>query len=213
MKTPLILGITGGVGSGKTEFSNGLRRLHIPVIDADDISRKLVNENREIRQKLKMVFGDSIFTSAGELKRNVLGQKVFADQTTLDRLNQIMQIPLNQVIQNKIRLLIKNQSSKLIGIDMATLFESGMDKECDKIIVVDAPIEKRCEWLKKTRKWSREEIVDRMRMQWNVDEKKKRADIVIENRDDIQKLHNKAWVVFRELLKEIESDTPIRKIL
>jgi dephospho-CoA kinase len=213
MNRPLILGITGGVGSGKTEFSNRLRQLNVPIIDTDGISKELVRDNTEIQQRLKHAFGESIFTSTGELKRNVLAQKVFADRTVLDRLNQIMQAPLNQAIQNEIQSLVRNASPKLIGIDMATLYESKMDAVCDKIIVVNAPIGKRYDWLRKSRKWNREEITDRMRMQWNVDEKKRRADIVIENRDDIQKLHNKARVVFRELLKEIESDTPIRKIL
>jgi len=208
MNRPLILGITGGVGSGKTEFSNKLRLLDVPIIDADRIAKELVRDNREIQQTLRNTFGGSIFTSSGELKRNVLAKKVFADRNVLDRLNQIMQAPLNQALKNEIQSVARNVSPKLIGIDMATLYESKMDTFCDKIIVVDAPIGKRYDWLRKSRKWNRGEIADRMRMQWNVDEKKRRADIVIENRDDIQKLHNKARKIYRDLLKEIESDTP-----
>ena len=213
MNKPLILGITGGVGSGKTEFSNGLRRLRVLVIDADEISRELVKENIEIRQKLKMVFGDSIFTHTGELKRDVLGRKVSADQAALDRLNQIMQVPLNQSIRNKIQFLTKNYSPELIGIDMATLYESGMDKECDKIVVVDAPIEKRFDWLKKTRKWSREEIAGRIQMQLDVDEKKRRADIVLKNEGNIRELRNHAKDIKRNLLEKIESHSTIQKIV
>ena len=211
MNRPLILGITGGVGSGKTEFSNKLLQLNVPIIEADTVANELVRDNTEIQQRLRSAFGESIFTSTGELKRNVLAQKVFSDRTALNRLNQIMQIPLNQSIQNNIQSLIENNSPKLIGIEMATLYESKMDTVCDKIIVVDAPIGKRYDWLRKSRKWNRKEIADRMRMQWNVDEKKRRADIVIGNRDDIQKLQHKARVVFRELLKEIELDSPIQK--
>ena len=206
MNRPLILGITGGVGSGKTEFSNKLRQFNVPIVDADGIAKELVRNNREIQQKLKNTFGESIFTSTGELKRNVLAKKVFSDRAVLDRLNQIMQVPLNQALKNEIQSMVRNASPKLIGIDMATLYESKMDTFCDKIIVVDAPIGKRYDWLRKSRKWKREEIADRMRMQWNVDEKKRRADIVIENRDDIQKLHNQARTIYRDLLKEIESE-------
>ena len=205
MSRPLILGITGGVGSGKTEFSNGLRQLKVPVIDADAVANEMVEKDTEIQQRLKSVFGESIFTKTGKLKRTILGQKVFTDRTSLNQLNQIMQAPLNQSIQNRIQSLIDNESPKIIGLDMATLYESGMDSICDKTIVVDAPMEKRYEWLFKSRKWKREEITDRMQMQWDVDEKKSRADIVIENRDDIQKLHDKAKIIFWHLLEEIES--------
>jgi dephospho-CoA kinase len=211
MNRPLILGITGGIGSGKTEFSNGLRQLNIPVIDADVVSKELVKKDKKIQQRLKSIFGEAIFTKTGKLKRNVLGEIAFTDRTALDRLDQVMQVPLNQSIQNRIQSLVDSKSPKIIGIDMATLYESGMDSICDKTVVVDAPKKKRYEWLSKTRKWKKEKITARMKWQWDVDEKKRCADIVIENLDDVQKLHEKANMTLKHLLEEMESRSPMGK--
>jgi dephospho-CoA kinase len=203
MQRPLIVGITGGIGAGKTEFSNGLRQNNIPVIDADIIARKLADKNDKIQQRLKKIFGNAIITKSGKLRRRMLGRRVFSDTKALHQLNRIMKKPLNEAIIKQVEHFKKTKSNKIIAIDMATLYETGLQKICDKIIVIDAPIQNRIRWLIQSRNWGDNEITGRIQSQWDVNQKKIRADIVVQNEKGIQELKDHARTIYRNMLAQI----------
>jgi dephospho-CoA kinase len=195
----LVIGVTGGVGTGKTVFSQELGRLGAYIIDADKIAKKIVNERSDIKYELKKTFGDQIFDKCGKLKRKSLGRIVFADQKKLIKLNRIIQPFLLEAIKHQI-VRYKNEKKKsFIAVDMAIIYESGIQDLFDKIIVVNASEENRRKWLLEKREWNYKEIDDRMRRQINNKKKIERADIVIDNQGTIEDLIQSARQVFEEL--------------
>ena len=175
-----IVGITGGICSGKSTFASVLADLGIPVIDADAIGRQLVDERQEIRADIRDIFGPEIFDENDSIKRNELGRIVFSNPNALILLNRLIQRSLIEEIQRQINDY-RNQGDPLIAVDMAILFESGIDSTFDEIIVVSAPKENRIAWACAERGLNREDVLERMRAQWSDEERTKRADTVIMN--------------------------------
>jgi len=195
----LIVGITGGIGSGKTIFARELGWLGAEVIDADRIAERLVDERKDIKEALRNVFGPEIFDKSGELKRRELGQIVFANSGLLAALNQIIHPPLLEEIKKSIEQLEKSKTEKIVVLDMAILYETGLESLCNTVVVVYAPLEKRVEWLLEKRGWTKEEVMDRMLAQMDVVEKIEMADVVIENSETPKKLLEKARNFYKKL--------------
>jgi dephospho-CoA kinase len=196
----LIVGVTGGIGTGKTTFVTELARYGAAVFDADAIARTIVEENQEIRNALMHAFGEDIFDSKGNLLRRKLGQIVFSNQSQLDVLNAIIQPILKQLLQNRAARFRKECPGKLAVIDMAILYEAGMESLCDRIIVVTAPNEFRETWLMQDRGWTRKEARQRIDAQMNVEIKRKRADIVVANTGSLAELFAKARSIYKDLV-------------
>ncbi len=195
----MIVGITGGIGSGKTIFARELGWLGAEVIDADRIAERLVDERKDIKEALRNVFGPEIFDKSGELKRRELGQIVFANSGLLAALNQIIHPPLLEEIKKSIEQLEKSKTEKIVVLDMAILYETGLESLCNTVVVVYAPLEKRVEWLLEKRGWTKEEVMDRMLAQMDVVEKIEMADVVIENSETPKKLLEKARNFYKKL--------------
>lgn len=195
----LVVGVTGGIGSGKTAFAKALGRLGCRVIDADAVARKLVDEREDVRKALRRTFGPEFFDDLGRLRRRALGQLVFSGRTQLERLNRIVWPVLVREIKNEMSRLRTMRNEGVVVVDMAVLYETGLDALCDKIVVVDAPLEKRIAWLVDERGWRREEITARIRVQMGIEEKKNRADVVVENSGTLEVLYDTARCFFEEL--------------
>ncbi len=195
----MVVGVTGGIGSGKTLFAQELGRLGAEVIDADKIAEQLVNEREDIKKALRNVFGSEIFDKSGELKRRELGQIVFSNSELLAALNQIIRSPLLKEIEKSVERFQKNKAEKIVVLDMAILYETGLESLCDTVVVVYAPLEKRVKWLLEKRGWTKEEVMDRMLAQMDVREKIEMADVVIENFESREELVEKARDFYRKL--------------
>lgn len=132
-----ILGITGGSGAGKTEVSNILRQHDIDIIDGDKVSRLIMEPGEPALKETVEVFGDAILDSDGKLKRRELGNIVFSDPQKLKILNKITHKYITQYFLEA----VKNSHKKVVGIDGAALFESGISELCDGIMgVVSEPL-------------------------------------------------------------------------
>ena len=195
----VLIGVTGGVGSGKTEFSKALASLGALVIDADKIAKDLV-EDRKIKRQLIDTFGESIFNEAGALKRRELGRLVFRDSALLKQLNHIIHPSMIQEIKRQIS--INEEKFRLIVVDMALLFELNMEVLFQKTIVITAPPDKRKQWLSENRKWCQDEINQRMESQMDIKEKIEKSDIVVSNSDSLSELRVKAIHIYQNLLFE-----------
>ena len=188
----MVVGITGGVGSGKTAFARFLRDLGAHVIEADEIARKLVDEKEELKNSLRTTFGSDVFDKRGRLRRRLLGRMAFSNSEKLDLLNRIFWPPLVSAIEARIEEMQKVDNKALIVVDAAILFEAGMEALFDIIVVVHAPFAKRLKWLSTCRDWSREEVLRRVKSQMDEKESMRRADIVIENAGSLDTLRRKA---------------------
>lgn len=171
-----IIGLTGGIGSGKTTVANHFIAAGIPVYIADDEARKIM-QSPEILKKIEKIFGSSIFEK-GVLNRQKLAEIVFSNSDKLKQLNAIIHPSVKKHFGNWI---LNYKNSPFVIYETAILFESGSYKDCDKIITVTAPLETRIERVIQRDKTSRENVLKRIKMQWTDDQRLGKSDFVIEN--------------------------------
>ncbi len=198
----MIIGVTGGVGSGKTIFAHELGQMGVYVIDVDKVAKRLVNHNIDIQTSLRRTFGYGIFGHSGKLRRAELAKIVFADSDKLASLNRILHFPLMKQLKTEIELQKNREKDRPIVVDMAILFEARFEVYCDLIVIVVAPLEKRVDWLIKERGWTLEEILSRIHIQKRVKQNIEKADIIIENSGTLVGLRLKAKSFFKQYIQE-----------
>jgi dephospho-CoA kinase len=176
-----VIGLTGGIGSGKTTIAHYFEEMGVPVYIADD-GAKRVMQSENIIKEIKRTFGEVIFEN-NILDRAKLAEIVFKDQDKLNRLNAIVHPAVKQDFE---AWLLKQENCQYIIYEAAILFESGRYKECDLVITVTAPEEVRIERVLKRDNTTREQVLNRMKMQWN-DEKRISGSNFVINNDNLKK--------------------------
>lgn len=171
-----IIGLTGGIGSGKTTIAKHFASLGIPVYIADDEAKKLM-DNSEIIAKLQAVFGNEIIENK-KIDRKALAQIVFQNPKKLKILNSIIHPAVKKHFTD---WLSTYKNHPIIIKEAAILFESGSYKDCDLIITVTSPLEERVNRVMKRDNASRESILDRINNQWTDEQRISKSDYVIIN--------------------------------
>jgi dephospho-CoA kinase len=172
----VVLGITGGIGSGKSYVSSLLRvNLNVPVYDCDTEAKRLMNEDKGIQQQLMKLVGAHVYTD-GKLQKKVLADYLFADQQHAQGVNAIV----HPAVRADFGKWIKRQNTDVVAIESAILYESGFDTLVDKVLFVDAPMELRIQRVMQRDGSSRQQVEARIGMQRS-EEQRKKADFVIEN--------------------------------
>lgn len=175
----LEIGITGNIGSGKTIISRLFQLLGIPVYNADDESKKLLEKDPDVISRVKKVFGDEIYLENGEPNRKLMASIVFNDKLKLKELENI----LHPAVRAHYRKWALHQSSPYILKEAALLFESGSYQDLNKIIVVSAPEYLRIQRVIKRDNLPDRNVVERIRNQLKEEEKIAMADFIIINDD------------------------------
>ncbi|BFM44665.1 dephospho-CoA kinase [Flavobacterium sp. CFS9] len=171
-----IIGLTGGIGSGKTTIANYFAEMGVPLYIADDEAKKVM-QSEKIVQQIKLAFGDSLFEN-DVLNRAKLAEIVFNDADKLAILNSIV----HPAVKEDFELwLLKNKKYDYVIYEAAILFESGRYKDCDVIVTVIAPEEIRIERVVKRDKTTREQVLSRMKMQWDDEKRISLSNFVINN--------------------------------
>jgi dephospho-CoA kinase len=183
MKTKII-GLTGGIGSGKTTVARKLVELGIPVYFADLEAKKLMNQPF-LAEQIQSKFGPEVYDQ-GVLQNQILAAKVFSDPNNIAQLNAIVHPAVAQDFQ---AWLIRHQEYKLVVKEVAILFETGGEKNCDYVVLVTAPLETRIQRVMQRDGVTRKQVLDRINLQWNDEIKRKLSDFVIEN-DSKEHLNN-----------------------
>ena len=171
-----IIGLTGGIGSGKSTIANYFKSLGIPVYIADDEARKIM-QFIEIKEAIKYVFGDTVFEN-GKLNREVLAKIVFNNPEKLEKLNTIVHPAVKKHFE---QWLLNHKDAPFIIYEAAILFESGSYKNCDFIITVTAPLKTRIQRVVTRDRTTRELVLKRMNAQWNDEQRISKSDFIIEN--------------------------------
>ena len=185
-----VLGLTGGIGSGKTTVAGFFRELGVPVYIADTEAKQLMVNNEEVRQAIIELFGKEAYID-GELNRKFIATKVFKDKELLEKLNAVVHPAVAMDFVN----WKKAQDAPYVVYEAAILFEKGGYKKCDYNLLITAPFERKVERLQQRDNSSLEEIEARMNNQWDDEKKAKLADFVIENnelfktREAVHQLH------------------------
>jgi dephospho-CoA kinase len=187
----LKLGITGGIGSGKTTICNIFGSLGIPVFYADEKAKLLIESDEELKRAIIKEFGPESFGQSG-YNRKYIASLVFRDHEALLKLNCM----IHPKVADDFTHWVSQQESCYVIFEAAVLFESGACSMVDFSIVIDAPIQLRIERVMKRDVVTKEEIEFRIKNQWPTDEIKKMADWVIMNDDktlilpEVLKIHN-----------------------
>lgn len=172
----LILGITGGIGSGKSYISSLLRaRMNVPVYDCDTEAKRLIAADMGIRQKLTELVGPQVYKD-GILQKGVLADYLFASQQHAEKVNAIV----HPAVKDDFRKWAEQQDAEVAALESAILYESGFDTTVDKVLFVDAPVELRIQRAMKRDGSTRRQVETRIGMQ-QTEEQRQKADYVIEN--------------------------------
>lgn len=173
----LTVGITGGIGSGKSTICEIFRHLNIPVFEADLEAKKLIHSNTVIKAGLIDLFGEAIYTSDGTVDRKELARLIFNDENKLTKVNELV----HPLVRSEFRDWLKKQTAPYIIHEAAILFESGFYKMMDYTILVSAPENVRIERVSKRDKVTKEQVKERIRKQWTDQQKRKLATLEIKN--------------------------------
>ena len=171
-----IIGLTGGIGSGKTMIANYMKSLGIPVYIADDEAKKIMN-TVEVVEAIGSTFGKDIIENK-LVNREKLSKLVFNNPEELQKLNAI----IHPLVKKHFDIWLKEHSNfPFVVKEAAILFESGSYKYCDSIIVITSPIETRIQRVMERDKSSRESILKRVQNQWTDEQRIANSDFVIDN--------------------------------
>ncbi|MBE6330575.1 MAG: dephospho-CoA kinase [Bacteroidales bacterium] len=170
------IGITGGMGAGKSVISEMMRCLGIPVYDADIASKKILNSNTKVKTQLIELLGEEIFSN-GQLNRPLMAQLIFNNNELLLKTNAI----IHPAVFNDFIAWSEAQNKEVVACETAILFESGMVSYFDSILMVSAPLEIRIERCIKRNNFTREQVLERIAKQMDESKKTELSDFVIDN--------------------------------
>ena len=180
----LVIGLTGSIGTGKSEAARQLEALGASIISADQVGHEAYTPNTEAWEHVVSAFGDEILQDDGEIDRRKLGAIVFSDPGQLERLNQIMHPRMAQMVADKVEVL-RGQGVEVVVVEAALLFEAGWDSLVEEVWTTDSPEQAVIERLKVRNGMSEEEARKRMSSQMSRTERLDRSDYVIENSGDM----------------------------
>ncbi len=189
-----IVGLTGGIGSGKTTVAKMFASYGVPVYNADIEAKKLMNSSHTIREQLISLLGEETYQN-GILNRKYMAGRIFNNPDLLDKANAIIH---PKVAANFLQWA-KVQTAPYVLKEAAILFESGSFSNCDAVILVTAPREERIKRVMERDQVSREEVLARMNNQWSDEKKRGLSDFIIQN-ENLSDTHKQVETIHLALL-------------
>lgn len=176
----LKIGITGGIGSGKTTICNIFKNLGVSIFNSDEHGRDLLNSDKQVKKQIVKLFGKDMYMSDGKIDRPRLAAVIFSDPNAMEKVTEIIHPKVQERFK---KWCIKHEREPYILKEAAILFESGHYHDLDKIINVFAPKEDRIQRVMERDGVIEEEVKKRMRFQYSDEERNKLADFIIMNED------------------------------
>ena len=196
----LRVGLTGGIGSGKSTASNFFELFGSFVINADEEAKKILSSNETVQHELISEFGTDIIDVSGEINKAKLARVAFQDEDHQQRLNSVIHPYIYNSIDDHFNDILKDGKFDIFIVDGALIFESGYDVHMDYIVVVTALLKNRMERALARQTLSREEILKRIELQWPEEEKVNLADFVIHNDGSEEDLKNNVKILIEKLI-------------
>ena len=197
-----VIGLTGGVGTGKSTVAGMFRKLGATVFDADRIVHRLLEPGTPVWRRIRAEFGREISEEDGRIQRSRLGRIVFNDRARLKRLNRIVHPAVRREIRRGLRDLRRRSPSAVAVLDVPLLLESGSAYPADAVVVVTAPQRKAARRLQRRSGWSAKEMKRRSSFQMPLREKVKKADFVVRNGGDLASTRRQVARVWRQITGE-----------
>jgi dephospho-CoA kinase len=193
------VGITGGIGSGKTTVCKEWEKLGAVVVYADDLAKKLMKEDDKLASEIRNIFGEQSYSDDGSIDRQYLAKEAF-EKGRVDELNKLV----HPVLAGKIKELIERaeaQGAEMFVEEAALLLNKGRPEIFDFVVIVTADSEKRIGWIKERDGINRMDIMARMKKQKSFEELIPLCDFVLENDSSLEVLRQKARNLYRQILK------------
>ncbi|QXP58248.1 dephospho-CoA kinase [Olleya sp. HaHaR_3_96] len=193
--TPKIIGLTGGIGSGKTTVANFFKDLGVPIYIADTEAKALMNRSKVIKRKLLKLFGDQAYID-NKLNRPFIASQIFSNKTLLKQMNAIVHPKVAKHFAN----WVEKQKSAYVISEAAIIFENGSYKKYDYIITVVAPEQVRLNRVLKRDESSKDKVQAIMKNQWTDKQKTELSNFVITN-TDLEDTKLQVGKIHKQLLK------------
>lgn len=188
----ILVGLTGGIGSGKTTVAHMFEELGVPVYNSDEKAKYLMVTSKDLKSRIKLLMGEKAYIGE-ELNREYIAEKVFTQKELLSKLNAIV----HPAVRQDFKIWASLQNAPYVIQEAAILFENGAYKNFDRMILVTAPKQLRLERIMLRDKVHENNILARMNYQWNDDKKTPLSHYIIENTDldethsEVKKIHQK----------------------
>jgi dephospho-CoA kinase len=196
-----VVGLCGAVGSGKSAVAHIMRELGACVIDADAIAHEML-EDIEVKQSVKRRWGQTVLDERGRVDRRKLGEKVFSSSEELRELEKLIHPRVRARMLKDIEAARRDPQTSAVVIDAPLILEAGLDSWCDTLVFVDAPHAVRLARVARRHGWDQAEMDRRERSQLPVEEKRKRADHVLENASSMDELRRRVEEIYPRLVGE-----------
>jgi len=194
------IGLTGGIGSGKTTAAEYFSALGVPVVNADEISRASLEKGGACYHRVVETFGTDVLRDDGTIDRKQLAKIVFSDEDQLRALNEIVHPHVLKTMFEQADELFADCGCKLVLFDVPLLFESGMDREMDANVLVACDEETRIRRVMERDKLTREAALLRIRAQMPEEEKRALADYVLDNHSSPDNLKRQVESLYEQLI-------------
>lgn len=189
-----VIGLTGGIGSGKSTVGEILSSYGVPIYNSDLRARDIMNKSETIIGKLKEWYGENIYTK-GVLDRKRLGAEVFANPPQLERLNQL----IHPIVYNDFAAWKEQQNGPMVVKEAAILFESGAYVQCDYIVTVSAPESLRIQRVIDRDHTTKPFVLDRLNKQWTDAEREAKSDYILYNESTLEDLKSQVATLYSHL--------------
>lgn len=197
----LIIGITGGIGTGKTTVAKEFKKLGAIVLDADAIAHRLIEPRKTAWRGIKGYFGNSILNEDGTINRKMLAEKAFSNKRSFKVLCDIVHPLVYKEIEKALKKIRKANPNEVVVLDIPLLLESGGRSKVDKLVVVRADRNIQIQRASKKLGLSRSQILQRIKAQMPLGEKVRAADFVIDNSGTLKLTKKQAIEIWKKLVR------------
>ncbi|MBI0390625.1 dephospho-CoA kinase [Thermoactinomyces sp. CICC 24226] len=198
----MLVGLTGSIATGKSTVSEMFRRKGAEIIDADQIAREVVEPGTEGLERIAREFGPGILDDEGKLNRERLGARIFHNPAEREKLNRLLHPLIVDSMRDKTEKIKKEKDPDLLIWDVPLLIEGNLTQWVEVVILVYTPKEIQLERLMKRNALSREEAEKRILAQMDIEEKKKHADYVIDNRGTLSETERQVDQLWKQLISK-----------
>ena len=196
----LVIGVTGGIGSGKSEVARLLEGFGANLISADQVGHEAYTWKSEAWIAVVEAFGEDVLQPSGDIDRQKLGSIVFSDPAEMDRLNKIMHPRMANIVEKKLDSF-RDNGSEVVIVEAAVLFEAGWERLVDEVWTVSAPVEMIVDRLKSRNGLSSDEARQRITSQMSTEERLKRSDVEVDNSGDVSALGSAVKILWEDRIK------------
>lgn len=195
----MVVGLTGGIATGKSTVSRMFQSLGAPIVDSDVIARWVVEPQRPAWRDIVSIFGTSVLSTDGTINRTVLGELIFSSQERRQQLNQIVHPRIREEAERQIQRYLQEDPQRPVIQDVPLLIETGLYKSMDAVILVYVDVEVQRRRLLQRDGWTEEQADQRIASQIPIEDKKQFATYLIDNQGSMQDTKVQVQAVWDEL--------------